>query len=99
MHLSYRNKRHNKIDYFPLPNGNADVFLHKNGKINFDEEGNKSYVAEEVYFTVNQNITKEIIEENFDKFWENKGEVKVMNAGVEERLEMAEDTINFLLGL
>lgn len=97
MQLSHKGKPHNKIDYYPLPNGYADVFLHKNEIIETDEEGNTQYVAEEVYLQVEQSVTKENIEENFDYMW-NDTENVTTKPSVEERLKIAEDTILFLLG-
>ena len=66
MQLSYKDKPHNKLDYFALPNGYADVFLHRNEKIETDDEGNTQYIAEETYFQIEQSVTKEQIESNFD---------------------------------
>lgn len=70
MQLSYRDKSHNKVDYFPLPDGYADVFLHKNEKRETTEDGGTQYVAEEVYFQIEQSVTKEQIEANFDFMWD-----------------------------
>lgn len=77
MQLSYKDKSHDRVEYFPLPNGYADVFLHKNERIEIDEEGSKQYVAEEVYFQIEQSITKEMIEENFDFMWNDARHIKV----------------------
>lgn len=89
MQLSHKDKPHNKIDYYPLPNGNVDVFLHRNEKIETDEEGNAQYVAEEVYLQVEQSVTKENIEENFDTMWNNAEKEKVVLTD-EERLLLLE---------
>lgn len=78
MQVSESYKRHNKVDYFPLPNGLADVFLHRNETIKTDEEGNTIYIAEEVYFQVEQSVTKEQIEQNFDNMWANAEKEKVI---------------------
>ena len=83
MQLSYKDKPHNKVDYFALPNGYADVFLHRNEKIETEEEGNIQYVAEEVYFQIEQTITKEQIENNFDFMW-NDAENVMAEPTVEE---------------
>lgn len=99
MELSYKDIPHNKIDYFVLHNGRVDVFLHKNEETELGEDGNTVYVAEEVYFQVDSLTTKDMIEEKFDSYWENEGERVVEEATTEERVEMLEDTINFLLGL
>ena len=89
MQLSYKDKKHNKVDYFALPNGYADVFLHKNEFEEVDSEGNTQYVAEEVYFQVEQTITKEQIENNFDFMW-NDAENVITEPTVEERLQALE---------
>ena len=99
MQTSYSPKPHNRVDYYPLQNGCADVFLRRNETIEEDEEGNTVYVAEEVYFRVTKDITKEMIEESFEQYWENKGEIVVKDVSAEYRLLMLEDTVNFLLGL
>ena len=99
MELSYSNKSHERIAYYPLSNGYADVFLHRNETTVEDEDGGIQYVAEEVYFRVTKDITKEIIEESFEQYWENKGEIDVKDVSAEYRLLMLEDTVNFLLGL
>jgi len=75
--ISYSPKPHNRVDYFPLPNGHADVFLHRNETTETDEEGNIQYVAEEVYFQIEQSVTKETIEENFDYMWHDAEKDKV----------------------
>lgn len=77
MQLSYSSKPHNKVDYFPLPNGFADVFLHKNQMTETDEEGNICYVAEEVYFQIEQTVTQKQIEDNFDYWWKDAEKDKV----------------------
>lgn len=70
MQLSYKDKPHNRVDYFPLPNGFADVFLHRNEKIEIGEDGDRIYVAEEVCFQIEQSATKEFIEQNFEYMWD-----------------------------
>lgn len=94
MQLSYKDKPHNKVDYFLLPNGNADVFLHKNEAIETDSEGNIQYVAEEIFFQTKE--TKEEIENNFDSYW-NSVENMISEPTIEERVQTAENTILFLL--
>lgn len=96
MQLSHKDKSHNKIDYFTLPNGYADVYLHRNERIEIDEEGNEQYIAEEVYFQVDQSVTKEQIEENFEFMW-NDAEKVVEEPTQEDRLTELENTILFLL--
>lgn len=78
MQVSESYKRHNKVDYFPLPNGLADVFLHRNETTKADEEGNTIYIAEEVYFQAKQSITKDQIEQNFDNMWVDVEKEKVI---------------------
>ena len=99
MEIAQSYKPFKKINYYPLGDGLVDVFLHKNEKTEVDEEGNTVYKAEEVYFQTRSNITKETIEENFESYWENEGERVVTKLSAVERIEMLEDTINFLLGL
>ena len=98
MQISYSSKPHDTVGYFPLPNGKVDIFLHRNETIEQDEDGNDVYVAEEVYFQTDASVTKEHIEKNFELMW-NKEENPPVEPTVEERLAIAEDTINFLLGL
>lgn len=99
MQLSYKDKPHNKVDYYSLPSGLVDVFLHKNEVVELDEDDNKVFIAEETYFQVNKSTTKKDIEENFNLYWENKGGIKPTELSQGERISMLEDTINFLLGL
>ena len=89
MQLSYRDKSHNKVDYFALPNGYADVYLHNNEKVVADEEGNQQYVAEEVYFQVEQSVTKEQIEMNFDFMWDDAEKV-IEEPTLEKRVQALE---------
>ena len=70
MNLSYKPTPHNRVDYHPLPTGFADVFLHRNEATEMNEEGQMQYVAEEVYFQIDQSVTKEQIEENFEYMWD-----------------------------
>lgn len=90
MELSYKASSHKSVDYYPLPNGYADVFLHRNEKIETDEEGNKQFVAEEIYFQVEQSMTKEQIELNFDYMWNDSEKIKVKEPTIEERLQALE---------
>ena len=99
MQLSYKDRPHNQVDYYALPNGLVDVFLHKNEVVELDEDDNKVFIAEETYFQVNKSTTKKDIEENFDLYWGNKGGIEPTELSQGERISMLEDTINFLLGL
>ena len=83
MQIAQSHKPFNKVDYYNLRNGYADVFLHRNEKIETEEEGNIQYVAEEVYFQIEQTITKEQIENNFDFMW-NDAENVMTEPTVEE---------------
>lgn len=99
MEVAQSHKPFKRINYYPLGDGFVDVFLHKNETQEVDEEGNTVYKAEEVYFQTRSNIAKEMIEDDFDSYWENEGERVVAELNAVERIEMLEDTINFLLGL
>lgn len=97
MRLSQQHKQHDKINYYPLPNDKVDVFLRKNEYTETDEEGNLQYVAEEVYFQVDKSTTKEMIEKDFEKYWDSGGDIEPTIPIPEERLQMVEDTILTLL--
>ena len=99
MQIAQSHKPFNKVNYYPLNNGFVDVYLHKNDTQETDEEGNIIYKSEEVCFQVKESITKKTIEDNFDSYWENEGERVVNELNEVERIEVLEDTINFLLGL
>lgn len=87
MRLSHKDKSHNRVDYFPLPNGYADVFLHANEVEEIDNDGNKQYVAEEVYFQIEQTVNKEQIEANFDFMWNDAENITVEPSAEELQLE------------
>lgn len=89
MQISYKDRPHNKVDYYLLPNGYADVYLHRNEKIETDDEGNVQYVAEEVYFQIEQSVTKEQIESNFNYMWHDAEKV-IEEPTLEERLQALE---------
>ena len=98
MQISYKDRPHNKVDYYPLLNGYADVFLHKNERTETDEEGNTQYVADEVYFQIEQSVTKEQIEKNFENIWNNVvKEKEAEDPALEERIKAIEDAVLFLL--
>lgn len=78
MQISYSPKPHNRVDYYPLQNGYADVFLYRNKVEQTDEDSNPIYVAEEVYFQIHQSISKEDIESNFNYMWEDAEQPKTM---------------------
>lgn len=99
MQLSYKPVPHNNVDYYLLPNGYADVFLHRNEKIEVDEDGNIQYVAEEVYFQVDQSITKEEIELNFDYMWTDAEKEPIAEPTDKERLQALEQAmLELILG-
>ena len=96
MQISRSYKQHNTIDYYVLPNGKKDVFLHKNETTELDEENNPIYVAEEVYFQTEK--SKEEIENNFDSYWENR-EVVYVEPTDKERLKVLEQAmLEMILG-
>jgi hypothetical protein len=96
MQLSYKPVPHKKVDYYLLPNGYADVFLHRNEKMETNEEGDVQYVAEEVYFQVDQSVTKEQIELNFEYMWVDAEKEHVVEPTEKERIKALEDAIVFL---
>jgi len=99
MKISYKDQPHKKINYYPIRNNTADVFLHKNETVEKDEEGNKIYKAEEVYFNVKREITKENIELNFESFWENEGISKSEHLSEVERIAQLEDAVENIIPL
>lgn len=98
MQVSYSPKPHNRVDYYPLPNGYVDVYLHKDERTETDEDGNVVYITEEVYFQVKQEVTKEQIENDFNYFWED-ADMKLDKPTAEERLEALESAVlDMILG-
>ncbi|MEC1778395.1 hypothetical protein [Schinkia azotoformans] len=77
MRISRSSKPQNKVDYFALPNGFADVFMRRNEITETDDEGNVNYVSEEVYFQIDKSVTKQQIEDNFDLMWNDAVNVPV----------------------
>ena len=100
MQISYKDKPHNKVDYYLLPNGYADVFLHRNETIEttINEEGEEhtQYKSDEIYFQVESSVTKEYIENNFDYMWKETEEKNIKEPTDEERIKAIEDAIIFL---
>lgn len=102
MQISESTKQHITVEYYPLPSGKVDVFLHKNETTRTDEEGNMIYVAEEVSFqTV---VSENEIKNNFEYYW-NNGEKVVEKVTLEERVTTTEtkvvtieETIDVLFG-
>ncbi len=97
MRITQSHKPFNRVDYYVLGNGYADVFMHRNETQEVDDEGNIIYKAEEVYYQIEDSISKEQIEDNFDFMWEDAEEEKTQEPTLDERLQMAEDTILFML--
>jgi len=98
MQISYSPKPHNMVDYYPLPNGYADVFMHRNERTETDEDGNTVYAAEEAYLRVSQDITKKHIENNFGHMW-NDAENTFTEPTAEERLQALESAmLEMILG-
>lgn len=90
MQIAQSHKPFNRVDYYPLGNGYADVFLHRNEVQERDEEGSIIYNAEEVYFQIEDTVTKEQIEENFDFMWEDVEKEPTQEPTLEERLQALE---------
>ena len=61
------------IDYMPLPDGRADVWLRTDIQEATDEEGNPCWECEEVSFRTS--LSQREIEENFEAIFENGGPV------------------------
>lgn len=93
MQLSHKPIPHNKVDYYLLPNGYADVFLHRNEIAQTDEEDNLIYVAEEVYFQIESSVTKEQIEQNFNYMWDDAEKEVFTEPTEKERLEALEQAM------
>lgn len=56
-----------KITYMALPDGNADVWLHKNIEQVTDDEGNEMWEADEVYLRTA--LTKSEVSSSFSKIF------------------------------
>ena len=97
MQLSHKDKSHNNVDYYPLPTGYADVFLHKNEVIETDGDGNTVYVTDEVYFNVPQTTTKEMIEQGLETYWANEGIANCNLPSTDDRVDELENIILILL--
>lgn len=109
MSTTQSHKTFNRVDYYSLGNGYADVFMHKNETQNVDEEGNTIYKADEVYFQIEDSTTKEIIEQNFDFMWEDANRGHTPELTLEEMViehgnkivtleETLEETLEVLFG-
>ena len=100
MQLSYSNKKRSAIEYYPLPNGYADVFLRKNELGEPDNEGNIGYVAEEVYFQIEQSVTQQEIEDNFEYMWNDAQKTRVETVITEtDRIEALENALLEMMGV
>lgn len=88
---SKSNKPYDAVEYYLLGDGFADVYLHKNQTISRDEEGNEWYEVDEVYFKIEESVSKEAIEKNFEYMWEDAINVKIeTTATIEERVAATE---------
>lgn len=94
MQISRSSNPHDSVGYFPLSNGKVDVFLRRNEKAETDDEGNTVYVAEEVYFQVEESVTKKQIETDFNHYW---NRTQALQPNSEERLEAIESTLLALM--
>lgn len=90
MQIAQSHKPFNRVDYYPLGNGYVDVFLHRNEMQETDIEGNINYKVEEAYFQIEDTVTKEIIEENFDFMWSDVEKEPTQEPTLEERLQALE---------
>lgn len=68
MQTSYANEKPSRLEYMPLPDGQADVWLRINIREEQDEDGGFVWAAEENYFRTAW--TREYIEEHFDELLE-----------------------------
>lgn len=101
---SYYNKEPEPLQYMPLPDGKADVWIRKNireAEMTGEEAGEgiigAAWEADEVYFRTS--LDKENILARMDELYENGGEpipVKPKEATTEERLDAIEDAISEL---
>lgn len=90
------NMKPDTIQYMPLPDGQADVWLRKNIEETRDEEKNTVWEADEVYFRTS--LDKESIAAAFEAMFLNGGETKINEETtnqptVEERLDAIEAAI------
>jgi len=85
------------VSYYSLKKGIADVYMRKNMDTKLDDEGNTIYTADEIYFQVLQNVTKEYIEANFDEFWEEETGVELTE--IEKLEQILADLTEIMLGV
>lgn len=99
MVIAMYNQKPEAITYMPLPNGMADVWLHK--KIKEVEvvhgaveqvEPMKAWQAQEVYFRTDNAYSE--IESNFDKYWNMYG---YPAPTTEERIDALENALMEIL--
>lgn len=100
MQISRSPHPRNPVDYFVLPDGAVDVFLRRNEitESKTDDEGNENieYVAEEVYFRTDKSVTQDMVETNFEYYW-NRIENHITEPMPEERLDMLENMILLMM--
>ena len=87
MRLSHKDKSHNRVDYFPLSNGYADVFLHANEVEEIDNDGISNMWLKKCIFKLKQSVNKEQIEANFDFMWNDVENITVEPSAEELQLE------------
>lgn len=80
--------------------------MHKSMGTRKDEEGKTIYLAEEVYFQIDQSVTKALIEANFDLMWMDALKAPEAKPTLEERVTETEaitgqilDTLAVSLGV
>lgn len=98
MNIARSSTLFNSVDYYPLPNGFVDVFMHKNMRIEEDIEGNAIHIADEVYFQIDSSITKEYIENNFEYMW-NDAENSIAEPTDKEKIANLETLVLELMGV
>ena len=85
------------VSYYPLPKTNkVDVFLRKDFDTYVNDEGETVHTCKEKLIQVYAEVTKQEIEENFERYW---NPLKIADVSLEERVEDVENVINMLLGL
>lgn len=84
-----------KIQYMPLPDGRADVWLRKDIHEDVDDYGGiTAWVADEVYFRTN--LSKEEVEERFDELYANRGDG---SSQADEDEISAEEALQIIMGV
>lgn len=101
MQITHSCKPLNSVDYYPLRDGMAQVYMRKNFRTESDEDGNLIHIADEVTFKINQDVTKAEIEQNFEYMWSDAEKIDY-RPSLEEQLEVQaraiEDLTMLVLG-